>query len=214
LRILIADDDPVSRRVLETTLVRWGREVIVTCDGFEAWEALRREDAPRLAILDWMMPGIDGTEVCRRVRGMNTPTPAYLILLTTKGGKGDIVAGLEAGANDYLTKPFERDELRARVGVGAKVIELQANLAERVRELEEALSLVKQLQGILPICSYCKKIRDDQNYWRRVESYISEHSEARFSHGICPDCYEAVAQTQLEKMRRARRGDEGIDTAS
>jgi sigma-B regulation protein RsbU (phosphoserine phosphatase) len=213
MRILIAEDDPVSRRVLETTLVKWGHEVIVTCEGVEAWEALRQEDAPRLAILDWMMPGMDGTEVCRRVRGINTPTPAYIILLTAKGGKEDVVAGLEAGANDYLTKPFERDELRARVGVGAKVVALQANLAERVRELEEAFSLVKQLQGILPICSYCKKIRDDQNYWQRVESYISEHSEARFSHGICPDCYEAVAQTQLEKMRRARLGAESPGAA-
>ena len=192
----------VSRRVLETTLLRWGHEVLVTRDGVQAWDELQKEGAPRLAILDWMMPGLDGPEVCRRLRKMNSQKPAYLILLTAKGRKEDIVTGLGAGANDYLTKPFDREELRARVEVGAQVVELQASLAERVRELEEALALVKQLRGILPICSYCKKIRDDQNYWQRVESYISEHSEARFSHGICPDCYERVAHARSRETTR------------
>ena len=125
MRILIAEDDPVSRRVLETTLGKWGHEVIVTCDGAEAWDALRREEAPKLAILDWMMPGMDGPEVCRQVRQLKSRTPVYLILLTAKGRKEDIVAGLEAGANDYLTKPFDRDELRARVEVGSQVVGLQ-----------------------------------------------------------------------------------------
>lgn len=212
MRMLIAEDDVVSRRVLETTLVKWGHEVIVTRDGDEAWAALQGEGAPGLAILDWMMPGLDGPEVCRRVRQVNSRTPVYLILLTAKGRKEDIVAGLEAGANDYLTKPFDREELRARVQVGTRVVELELRLSERVRELEEALSHVKQLQGILPICSYCKKIRDDQNYWQRVESYVGEHSEAKFSHGICPDCYEAVAQTQLERMKRARATADGPES--
>ncbi len=212
--MLIAEDDAVSRRVLETTLVKWGHEVIVTHDGVEAWAALQGEGAPSLAILDWMMPGMDGPEVCRRVRQVNSRTPVYLILLTAKGRKEDIVTGLEAGANDYLTKPFDREELRARVQVGARVVELELSLSERVRELEEALSHVKQLQGILPICSYCKKIRADENYWQRVETYIGEHSEAKFSHGICPDCYEAVAQSQLEQMKRARAMADGSESAS
>jgi len=214
MRILIAEDDPVSRRVLEITLLRWGHELTVTCDGTQAWEALRSEDAPSLAVLDWMMPGMDGVEVCRMARRTPAPTPPYIILLTAKGGKEDIVAGIEAGANDYVTKPFNRDELRVRVDVGVRMVELQRSLAERVRELEAALAQVKQLQGIIPICSYCKKIRDDQNYWQRVESYISQHSEARFSHGICPDCYERVAQTQLEEARRARGVAENSDGAS
>lgn len=193
----------VSRRVLETTLFKWGHEVIVTCDGVEAWETLQREDAPVLAILDWMMPGMDGVEVCRRIRQMGSSTPPYLLLLTAKVNKADIVSGLNAGADDYVTKPFDREELHARIHVGARVLQLRKRLAARVRELEEAFAQIKQLQGILPICSYCKSIRDDQNYWQRVESYISEHSEAQFSHSICPDCYESVVQPQLDKFKEA-----------
>ncbi len=161
----------------------------------------RGEDAPPLAILDWMMPEIDGADVCRRVREIESDTPPYIILLTAKSGKEDIVNGLEAGANDYVTKPFDYSELRARVQVGEMVIGLQQKLAERVRELEDAVTQVKQLQGILPICSYCKMIRDDQNYWQKVESYISNHSEAQFSHSVCSDCYEGVVKPQLERLK-------------
>jgi CheY-like chemotaxis protein len=146
-----------------------------------------------------MMPEIDGVEICRRLRQVPDTTPPYLILLTAKSSKEDVVTGLDAGANDYLTKPFNRAELRARVQVGAQVLGLQEALAERVRELEEALSQVKQLQGLLPICSYCKKIRDEQNFWQRVDSYLAKHSELLFSHGICPDCYRDVVQPQLDK---------------
>ena len=202
MKILIAEDDMVSRRLLEATLIKWGYEVVVTCDGTAAWEILQRTDAPPLAILDWMMPGMDGTEVCRRIRHTPTPTPPYLILLTAKGRREDIVTGLRSGADDYVMKPFDRDELRARVQVGIRIVELQHNLADRVNALEEALARVKQLQGLLPICSYCKKIRDDQNYWQQVESYISEHSEAQFSHSICPDCYESLVKPELDQLRR------------
>ncbi len=201
MKVLIAEDDPVSRRVLAATLGKFGYEVVAAADGAEAWAALQRDDAPSIAILDWMMPELDGVEICRRVRALpTTTTPPYLILLTAKSGKEDVVIGLDAGANDYLTKPFDRAELRARVQVGAHVLELQANLATRVRELEAALSEVKQLQGLLPICSYCKKIRDEQNHWHRVESYISEHAEVEFSHGICPTCYTDVVQPQLNQL--------------
>lgn len=193
MKILIAEDDPVSRRVLAAMLDKFGYEVVVTADGTEAWATLQSAGAPQLAVLDWMMPGIDGVEICRRVRAEPTATPPYLILLTAKSAKEDVVIGLDAGANDYLTKPFDRAELRARVQVGAHVLELQRTLAERVCELESALSQVKQLQGLLPICSYCKKIRDEQNYWQGVENYITEHTDTLFSHGICPDCYERVA---------------------
>jgi sigma-B regulation protein RsbU (phosphoserine phosphatase) len=98
-----------------------------------------------------------------------------------------------------LTKPFDRSELRARIQVGTHVLELQKVLVERVQELEDALSQVKQLQGLLPICSYCNKIRSEQNYWQRVESYLSEHAAVVFSHGICPDCYRTVVQPQLDQ---------------
>ena len=205
MKVLIAEDDTVSRRLLEATLIRWGYEVVVASDGVEAWEALRSDGAPSLAILDWMMPGLDGLEVCRRIRKMPSSTPPYLILLTAKGGREDLVTGLEAGANDYVTKPFNREELRARVQVGVRMVELQQHLADRVRALEEALARVKQLQGLLPICSYCKKIRDDQNYWQQVESYIAEHSQAQFSHSICPDCYEKLVKPELDQLRRQQR---------
>ncbi len=201
MRILIAEDDPVSRRVLEATISKFGYDVVVTADGTEAWAVLQGGEAPSLVILDWMMPGLDGVEICRRVREIPTATPPYLILLTAKSEKGDVVAGLDAGANDYLTKPFDRLELRARIQVGAQVLELQKSLADRVRELEDAMTQVRQLQGLLPICSYCKKIRDQQNYWQRVDSYLSEHSDVQFSHGICPDCYDQVIEPQLELSR-------------
>jgi len=205
MKILIAEDDPVSRRLLQAILVRWGYDVAVARDGIEAWEMLKGEDAPKLAILDWMMPGIDGVTICRKIRGMQKSQPIYIILLTAKGNKEDIVEGLQAGADDYVTKPFDRDELRARVCVGERVIQLQSELADRVRELENALSHVRRLQGLLPICSYCKKIRDDKNYWRQVEEYISERSEAEFSHSICPDCYEKIVKPQLEQLKRRKK---------
>jgi len=180
---------------------------VVAADGAEAWSVLQRDDAPSLAILDWMMPELAGVEICRRMREIPTSTPPYLILLTARAERGDVVAGLDAGANDYLTKPFDRAELRARVQVGAQVLELQRKLAERVLELEDTLAQVKQLQGLLPICSYCKNIRDEQNYWQRVDSYLMEHADVMFSHGICPDCYRDVVQPKIDQQRANRSSD-------
>jgi CheY-like chemotaxis protein len=201
MKVLIAEDERVSRRLLELTLTGWGHEVIVTEQGAEAWAVLEREDPPSLAILDWMMPGMDGIEICRRARQRKDAPPTYIILLTAKSSQANIVEGLIAGADDYVTKPFDRDELRARVNVGETVLGLQQKLAGRVIELEEALAQVRLLQGILPICSYCKHVRDDKDYWQSVECYITEHSEAKFSHSICPMCYESVVRPQLEEMR-------------
>jgi CheY-like chemotaxis protein len=198
--ILIAEDDPISRRTLEVMLGKWGHQVVVTCDGAAALEALGRDDAPQLAILDWMMPHVDGPTVCRRLRAGASRRSPYIILLTARGEKKDIVAGLESGADDYITKPFDRDELQARVNVGLRMAALQQSLAERVAELEDALTRVKQLQGLLPICCYCKSIRNDGNYWQRVEEYIGEHSDARFSHGICPKCFDTVVKAQLREQ--------------
>ena len=192
MKTLIAEDDSVSRRLLQAALQKWGYEVTVTTQGREAWESLQQPDAPSLLILDWLMPELDGVEICRRIRASEALKSSYVILLTSRGSKEDIVEGLEAGADDYVTKPFDHGELRARVQVGARVIGLQNALAERVHQLEEAIASVKTLQGLLPICCYCKKIRDDGNYWHRVESYIAGHANVRFSHGICPDCNEKL----------------------
>jgi phosphoserine phosphatase RsbU/P len=192
MKVLIAEDDAVSRRLLQAALSKWGYEVIVTANGKDAWAALQQPDAPSLLILDWLMPEMDGVEVCREARQSVAHKSAYIILLTSRGSKEDIVKGLEAGADDYVTKPFDHGELRARVQVGTRVIQLQNALAARVTELEEAIASVKQLQGLLPICCYCKKIRDDGNYWHRVENYITGHANVRFSHGICPDCTDKL----------------------
>jgi sigma-B regulation protein RsbU (phosphoserine phosphatase) len=199
-RVLIADDDRITRRMLEVILGEWGYETVTVPDGLTAWNHLERADGPRLALLDWLMPGLDGVEVCRRVRTLPTRLPSYLILLTVRDSRQDVVAGLEGGADDYVVKPFDQAELKARLQTGFRILRLQRDLAEQLRKSEEALSLVKQLQGLLPICSYCKKIRDDRNYWRQVEDYISAHSEARFSHGICPACWEGAVLPQLDKM--------------
>lgn len=207
MKILIAEDDSVSRRILQLTLTAAGYEVTVTQNGVDAVAALGdgdSDDAPKLAVLDWMMPHMDGLEASRRIRARKTDVPVYIILLTAKGGKTDIVQGLEAGASDYVVKPFDRSELLARVKVGEIVVGLQHRLSEKVKSLEDALAQVKQLQGILPICSYCKHVRDDQNYWQRVETYITSHSEAEFSHSICPDCYDRVVQPQIEELKQKR----------
>lgn len=178
VRILVADDDRMTTMLLGKALEQWGFEVVVAHDGTSAWERLTGSAPPSLAIIDWMMPGIDGLELCRRVRTVSLAGPLYMILLTARTGKQDLIAGLEAGADDYLTKPFDPDELRARIHVGQRTLALISN--------------IRRLSGLLPICSYCKRIRSDQNYWEQVEHYITEHTDAQFSHSICPSCYEKV----------------------
>jgi phosphoserine phosphatase RsbU/P len=149
IRILIAEDNAISRELICSRLTNWGYEVIVTQNGTEAMTALRKKDAPSLAILDWMMPEMDGLEICRRVREVNRAV--YIIMLTTRGSKEDVIEGLGAGADDYLIKPFDKEELHARILVGLRIIGLQTTLANRVNELEKALLKVGELRGQLPI---------------------------------------------------------------
>jgi len=192
LRILIAEDDVTSRTVLAGVLKKSGHEVVETVNGAAAWDALQQPDAPPLVILDWMMPQMDGPEVVRRVRALQSSQPPYIVMLTARGEKADIIAGLDAGANDYLAKPFDAGELRARVEVGRRMVELQGALAAKVEELRQSLDQINTLRGIVPICANCKKIRDDQGYWNQVEAYVCEHTEAEFSHGICPECIKKL----------------------
>jgi diguanylate cyclase (GGDEF)-like protein len=149
MRILIAEDDLVSSRVLTATLRKWGHEVVTTVNGLEAWAALQLPDAPQLAILDWMMPGIEGPEICRRVRGKSETAHIYLILLTALQNKEQMVEGLEAGADDYVSKPFNRHELQARLKVGERIVGLQGSLAQRVKELEAAIVDRQQAEDAL-----------------------------------------------------------------
>lgn len=198
MKILIAEDDPVSRHVLTTNLAKWGHDVVAVGDGLEAWRVLQQDDALHFAIVDWMMPGMEGPEVCRRLRESTREIAPYVILLTARQSVAEVVQGIAAGADDYLTKPYHRDELRVRVQVGVRMIELQTKLADRLGQLERALEQVKRLQGIIPICGYCKKIRDDRDYWQSLDSYIASHSEAEFSHGICPSCYTEIVKPQID----------------
>ncbi|HEX4346254.1 MAG TPA: response regulator transcription factor [Vicinamibacterales bacterium] len=207
-KILVADDDRMSAEVLSRTLTPAGFNVTTARDGAEALAALQQPDAASLAILDWNMPELDGPDVCREVRAKMAPgTHRYLILLTSRDAREDVVAGLQAGADDYLVKPFHQGELLARVSVGMRVLALQEGLAHRVEELELALSKVKRLSGLLPICSYCKSIRSDDNYWHQVDRYLAEQSEAQFSHGICPTCFEQLSKEldEFDKTKPAKR---------
>ena len=203
MKLLVAEDDPFYCRILGSVLGE-EFEVVIAENGNRAWEILQAESAPRLALLDWQMPGMDGLEVCRKVRAHAAIHDIYLVIATVRQSLDDVLAGFEAGANDYITKPFHAQELRARLRVGRRVVDLQAALATRIAQLQDALSRVKQLQGLLPICSYCKRIRDDHDYWQQVETYMSEHSQATFTHGICPECYEKFFKTELEELRRGK----------
>ena len=194
MRILIAEDERVTARILTSLLTSWGYETEVAYDGKSALEMITSQRAPYLALLDWMLPGMDGPEVCRRTRAGKLPTPGYLILLTARSAQADLVEGLNAGADEYLIKPIDPAELRARLSAGVRILDLQTRLAAQVRELEEALGNIRKLTGLLPICAYCKSIRDDSNYWHRVEEYVSEHTDVQFSHGICPKCLPRVTE--------------------
>jgi phosphoserine phosphatase RsbU/P len=187
MRALIADDDRIATTMLARALSLSQFDVSLAHDGESAWTVIQTK-APQLAIIDWMMPALDGPGLCRRIRQDPTTAHMYLILLTSRDSRADVVEGLDSGADDYLIKPFDPEELRARLQVGVRVLTLQERLADRVTELEAAVSRVKRLQGLIPICSYCKRIRSDGDDWEQLETYISEHSEAQFSHGICPPC--------------------------
>jgi sigma-B regulation protein RsbU (phosphoserine phosphatase) len=195
MRILVAEDDAVTRKILAATLERLGWEVITASDGTAAWDTLETlggENAPELVLLDWMMPGMDGIEICRKLRSTPGFEFIYIILLTSRSEKEDLAMGLMAGANDYIAKPFHPIELESRVRVGVRMVKLQRSLASRVTELEAALAHVQRLQGLLPICSYCKKVRNEANYWEQVDSYLTTHSDVELTHGICPQCLEKM----------------------
>lgn len=189
MRILIADDDAALRYGLQVQLERWGYEPVVCEDGAAARAVLFGKDPPRVAILDRSMPGTDGVALCREIRQTPGLGGTYVILLTAHDTRDEMVAGLDGGADEYITKPFDWHVLRARINTGTRIAALQQALAQRVEELEHALDTVKRLSGLLPICSYCKRIRKEDHYWQ-LETYLSAHSEAEFSHGVCPDCLD------------------------
>lgn len=204
MKILVAEDEAVSRLLLQKALGKWGFEVVLAENGDKAWQILQSDEAPPIAVFDWMMPGMDGLQLCREVRYLDRKPRQYIVLLTAKVEPADLIEGFAAGADDYVTKPFNEQELRARVQAGRRLIELQAALIQRVTELEAALAQVTHLEGLLPICSYCKKVRDDSNYWQKVEEYVEKRSGARFTHGICPDCMEKVVMPELDAFNKLK----------
>jgi len=185
MRILIADDDRVARLLLKTTLESFGHEVIEAGDGAEAWSRYK-EEAVRLLVSDWMMPGLNGLELCRAVRNHGRTPYTYIIMLTVLGGKGSYLQAMDAGADDFIRKPLDSDELAARVRVAERILGLHTE--------------VRQLEALLPICSYCKKIRDERNSWHAIETYVQQRTDTSFSHGICPECYETQIEPQLRSI--------------
>jgi sigma-B regulation protein RsbU (phosphoserine phosphatase) len=185
MRVLAVEDDPVSRRILTVVLERLGHEVLPANNGLEAWERFQAEPVDAV-ITDWMMPELDGLELTRRIRSHSKDRYTYVLLLTALTGRDRYLDGMMAGADDFVSKPVDREELHARLRVAERILGLQ-------RE-------VRQLEGLLPICSYCKKIREE--HWSQVEEYVSRKTEAQFSHGVCPDCYDRVLKPQLEAVQQ------------
>lgn len=188
MKILIAEDEAFSRKLLEATLEKVGHEVISCQDGEAAIEAYKQDSSLEIAILDWMMPGKDGLEVCKSIKSDPDNALTYVIILTAKSKAEDIALALESGADDFVSKPFNVMELNARVDAGVRKIRLQRAMAKNIVELQEALAHVERLQGTIPICAWCRKIKDDSKFWISVDEYISRHPDVEFSHIICPEC--------------------------
>lgn len=175
MKILIVEDDDASRYALDLTLKKQGHEVIVTKNGREALAVFEQDHIP-LVISDMVMPDIDGIALCRRIRAAKRPQYTYIILLTNITSKSGYLVGMRSGADDFVSKPLDPELLEARIMAAERILNLQ--------------SQVNQLTGLIPICTSCKKVRDDKNYWHQVESFVAEHTGAKFSHSYCPECFE------------------------
>jgi sigma-B regulation protein RsbU (phosphoserine phosphatase) len=187
MKILIAEDDPVARAVLRQALIRLGHEVVEAVDGDAALARLEAEPV-RVIVSDWMMPGRDGLGLCRAVRARLGADYVYFILLTSREADADNQReAIEAGVDDFLTKPLDVQEIWMRLRVAERILRFATQ--------------VSQLEAFLPICGYCKKVRDDQNYWQQIEGYINQRTGTDFSHSVCPDCYQRVVMPELQKIR-------------
>ena len=187
MKILIAEDDLISRKLLITTLEQFGHRVVAFENGLDAWNAYN-EIPYRVIVSDWLMPKLDGLDFCRRVRERPQTDYTFFVLLTANvHGKESYMEAMRAGIDDFLTKPLDRDQIWMRLRV-----------AERILRYTTQIS---QLESMMPICSYCKKVRDDNNYWQQVETYIGQRTGANFSHSVCPSCYNQVVRPQLEKIK-------------
>ena len=187
MKILAVEDDVVARTILRQALRRLGHDVVEAGDGEQAWERLQSDPA-RVVVSDWMMPHSDGLDLCRRIRHRAGAEYIYFILLTGRDATSENQKeAADAGVDDFLTKPLDFSELWMRLRVAERILKYTTQ--------------VRQLEEMLPICSYCKKIRDDQNYWQQIEGYISERTGSDFSHSVCPDCYQRVVLPELEAIK-------------
>ncbi|HTS87528.1 MAG TPA: response regulator [Gemmatimonadales bacterium] len=193
MNVLVVEDDPISSRVLAAALTSLGHDFQLAEDGQIGWERFAARP-PEIVITDWMMPNVDGLELTRRIRARQAERYTWVLMLTALRGRPNYLDGMKAGADDFMSKPIDREELHARLRVAERILSLQ-------RE-------VKQLEGLLPICAYCKKIRDESDRWSQVEEYVSRRTEAQFTHGICPGCYERHLRPQLEDARALRPAEE------
>lgn len=185
MKILAVEDDPVAQLVIESALKSLGHEVLLAVDGGQAWELLA-DRSIRAVVSDWRLPELDGLDLCRLIRGRGGDYVSFILLTQLSASEVNIDAAIAAGVDDFLTKPVNIRDLKLRL-----------HAAERVLGLN---SQVRQLEGFLPICAHCKKIRDDRNYWQQIESYLNARTGTRFSHGICPDCYEKITVPELERF--------------
>lgn len=174
MKVLIAEDEVSTQLAVKLKVMSFGYEILTASDGEDALRHFRNEDAPSIVLLDWMMPNMNGLDFCIAVRKMPLRIQPYLVMLTSRNKPNDLATALDAGADDYMTKPFAEIELRARLAVGKRYMEAR----ERIRVLS----------GLIPICCICKKIRDDNQYWSDIERYIQSHADVQFSHSICPNC--------------------------
>jgi CheY-like chemotaxis protein len=181
MKILIAEDDPVSVKILQITLEHYGHQVVVADSGESAWATFDAEPV-RVIVSDWMMPGLDGLELCQRVRARAKTDYTYFILLTAiNTSRDNLRQAMDAGVDDFLKKPLDREAIMMRLRVAERILEFTTQ--------------IRQLKELLPICMYCKRIRDDKDYWQQVESYIHTYTGSNFSHGICPDCFSKQLRT-------------------
>lgn len=176
-KVLIAEDDLVGAKLLSTLLQRLDYQVVIARDGDEAWKLFEAEPV-RLIVSDWMMPGTDGLALCDKVRAHPAIPYTYFILLTANRTTAkNYKLAADAGVDDFLTKPIDREALQMRLRVAERILKFTAE--------------IRQLRQIIPICVYCRKIRDEDDYWERVETYLEKETGSRFSHGACPDCCES-----------------------
>jgi CheY-like chemotaxis protein len=187
MRVLAVEDDKLSMAVIRRSLERLGHSVLEAEDGEEAWGIWQKE-RPRVIVSDWQMPRLDGLGLCKRVRTHEGRDYVYFILLTGTGGSvKNRSAAADAGVDDFLTKPVDRSALWMRLRVAERILKYTTQ--------------VHRLEEMMPMCSYCKKIRDDGNYWQQIESYLNERTGTEISHSVCPDCYQKVVIPELEKLK-------------